>query len=135
MKLQDLDLSKSYTYADYLTWKIEETVELIRGKIFRMSPAPSWYHQEISSNLLFKLFYSLGGKACKVYHAPFDVRLPSPPGKTAPEKITTVVQPDISVICDLEKLDIKGCLGPPDWIIEIVSPNTANKDTQDKYEV
>ena len=46
-----------------------------------------------------------------------------------------MVQPDISVICDLEKLDIKGCLGPPDWIIEIVSPSTAKKDTKDKYEV
>ena len=59
MELKDLDLNKSYTYADYLTWKFEETVELIRGKIFRMSPAPNRYHQEISGNLFFKIQYFL----------------------------------------------------------------------------
>ena len=135
MRFQDLDLDKRYTYADYLAWKFEETVELIRGKIFRMSPAPNLYHQEISSNLLSRLFSFMEGKGCKVFHAPFDVRLPVPPGKTSPDKIDTVIQPDISVICDSGKLDLRGCLGAPDWIIEILSPGRAKKDTKDKYEV
>lgn len=65
MKLEELDLNKTYTYADYLTWTFEETVELIKGKIFKMCPAPNTYHQETSSNLLKKLFYFFGNKQCK----------------------------------------------------------------------
>jgi len=135
MKLKDLDLSKAYTYADYLTWTFQETVELIKGKIFKMSPAPNTYHQEISSNLLLKIGYFLGNKSCKIFHAPFDVRLPLPPNHVKDDEIRTVVQPDISIICDLDKLDEKGCLGPPDWIIEIASPGTSKKDSKDKFEV
>lgn len=82
MKLKDLDLNKSYTYADYLTWFFEERIELIKGKIFKMSPAPNTYHQEISGNLFFKVKYFLGGKKCKVFSAPFDLRLPLPLDKT-----------------------------------------------------
>lgn len=134
-KFEDLDLSKKYTYADYLTWRFSEMVELIRGKIFKMSPSPNLYHQEVSSNILKKIFFYLEGKPCKVFHAPFDVRLPLPPNKIKDEQIETVVQPDISVICDLDKLDIRGCLGAPDWIIEILSPGTASKDLREKFEL
>ncbi len=156
-KFEDLDLSKKYTYADYLTWRFSEMVELIQGKIFKMSPAPNLYHQEISSNILKKIFFylegkpckvfhdtsysqvrqyaGLEGKPCKVFHAPFDVRLPLPPHQVKNEQIDTVVQPDISVICDLNKLDIRGCLGAPDWIIEILSPSTASKDLREKFEL
>lgn len=134
-KFEDLDLSKKYTYADYLTWRFSEMVELIRGKIFKMSPAPNLYHQEISSNILKKIFFYIEGKPCKVFHAPFDVRLPLPPHQVKNEQIDTVVQPDISVICDLNKLDIRGCLGAPDWIIEILSPSTASKDLREKFEL
>lgn len=135
MKFQDLDLSKYYTYADYLQWRFEETVELIKGKIFKMSPAPSMYHQKISTKLLSRIEYALGHRNCNVFHAPFDVRLPLPKGKKTDDKIITVVQPDICIICDESKLDQRGCLGPPDWIIEIISPGTAQKDIKDKFEI
>lgn len=135
MKLEDLDLNKSYTYADYLTWQFDHMVELIRGKIFKMSPAPSRYHQKVSANILRRLLYFFGNHSCDVYHAPFDVRLPLSPDKIRDDQIDTVVQPDISVICDLEKLDEKGCLGAPDWIIEILSPSTSQKDRKDKFDL
>ena len=135
MKFVDLDLNKSYTYADYLTWKFTETLELIRGKIFKMSPAPSAYHQMISTKLLSRIAYFLGNGSCQVFHAPFDVRLPLPPERSKDEEVTTVIQPDLSVICDPEKIDIRGCLGPPDWIIEILSPGTAQKDMNPNFAV
>lgn len=135
MKLADLDLHDSYTYADYLTWRFTETLELIKGKVFKMSPAPSSYHQVISTKLLSRIEYFLGNTSCQVFHAPFDVRLPLPPHRVKDEEITTVVQPDLSVICHPEKIDARGCLGPPDWIIEIISPSTAQKDMKEKFEV
>lgn len=135
MKLQDLDLDGTYSYADYLTWRFQETVELIRGKIFKMSPAPGLYHQKISTKLLTRIDYFLGNKSCEVFHAPFDVRLPLPPSRIKDEEIDTVVQPDISVICDASKLDKRGCLGPPDWIIEILSPSTVQKDIREKFQL
>ena len=135
MKLTDLDLNGFYTYADYLSWKFTETLELIKGKVFKMSPAPSSYHQIVSTKLLFRIEYFLGNKPCQVFHAPFDVRLPVQPDQKKDEEITTVVQPDLSVICDPEKIDTRGCLGPPDWVIEILSPSTAQKDMKDKFDV
>lgn len=135
MKLKDLDFSKTYTCADYLRWTFEEAVELIRGKVFKMSPEPNTYHQDISTKLLLKIGCYLGDKSCKVFHAPFDVRLPLPPDQAKDEEIQTVVQPDISGICDRSKIDIRGCLGAPDWIIEIASPSTSRKDMKDKFEV
>ncbi len=135
MSVDDLDMNKHYTYADYLSWTFEETVELIRGKIFRMSPAPDRKHQKVSMNISGLIFNFLKGKKCQAYAAPFDVRLPLPPNKKKNDQIDTVVQPDISVICDLSKLDDKGCLGAPDWIIEILSPSTSSKDLNEKFEL
>ena len=74
-------------------------------------------------------------KTCKIYHAPFDVRLPLPLKKQKSNKIDTVVQPDICVICDLTKLDTQGCNGAPDWIIEILSPATSKKDLTEKFDI
>ncbi len=133
--IEEIDLSKRYTYADYLTWQFEEMVELIRGKVFRMSPAPNLAHQRISTNFLHRIAGFLEGKTCEVFHAPFDVRLPIPPANLKHNKVDTVVQPDICVVCDPEKLDSKGCNGAPDWIIEILSPGTAAKDLKDKFDV
>jgi len=76
MELSDLDFSKTYTYADYFKWQFDERLELIKGKIFTMSPAPNRLHQEISLVISVKLANYLKGKPCKVYAAPFDVRLP-----------------------------------------------------------
>ena len=126
--LDQLDLKKSYSYADYLTWQFDEMVELIKGKIFKMSPGPNRYHQEVSGNLYIQIRQLLQNSQCKAYHAPFDVRLPLPEHRQTPEQIDTVVQPDICIVCDLDKLDNQGCNGAPDWIIEILSPATSNRD-------
>src|ERR1700733_7236955 len=99
MQLSDLDFSKTYTYADYFNWRFDERLELIKGKIFTMSPAPSRSHQEISVIIATKLVVYLKGKPCKIYPAPFDVRLPR--NSNEDSAIYTVVQPDICVICDL----------------------------------
>jgi Uma2 family endonuclease len=135
-KFEDLDLNGTYTFADYLTWKFEEKVEIIKGKLFKMA-MPTEKHQRISGNLHGLLWSYLRGKKCKVYHPPFDVRLEKPPHqrKITDKSIYTVVQPDITVVCDMEKVDTKGCMGAPDMIIEILSPSTGAKDLKDKKEV
>lgn len=123
-----------YTYADYLTWQIDEMVELIKGRVFRSAAAaPRRIHQEISGKVFNKLFNFLEKHPCKVYEAPFDVRLPVRSKKN--EDIDTVVQPDICVICDKSKLDEMGCVGAPDLIIEILSPGSNKKELKNKYEV
>ena len=128
---QQLDLGKSYTYADYLQWKFEERLELIKGKIFRMSPAPSMRHQRTSGHVFREISWHLKNKACQVFAAPFDVRL-SQKG-TKDTQIQTVVQPDICVICDKSKLDDRGCLGSPDIVIEILSPGNTKKEMRHKF--
>ena len=100
-----------------------------------MSPAPNRRHQEISSALHLSIGNYLQGKPCRVYHAPFDVRLPLPPQKQKSNKIDTVVQPDITVVCDLSKLDEQGCNGAPDWVLEILSPATSKKDLTEKFDL
>jgi len=99
-----------------------------------MSPAPRLRHAEVSSNIIWHL-QSVSRKnkgKCKVFDAPFDVRFPKH-GETADNKIDTVVQPDICVICDLSKLDERGCCGAPDLIVEILSPSTLKKDVTEKF--
>lgn len=122
-----------YTYADYLTWQLDEMVELIKGKVFKQAAAPRVNHQRVSMKISGELFTFLKGKKCEVFSAPFDVRIPSKSKKN--EDITTVVQPDICVICDPEKLDDLGCIGAPDLIIEILSPGNNKKEIQNKFEV
>ena len=132
MTAADLDVNKIYTYADYLKWKIEERLELIKGKIFEMS-APNRVHQEISSFIHVSLGNYLRGKTCKVYSAPFDVRLPR---KSKDDiEIITVVQPDLCVICDPSKLDYKGCIGAPDIVVEILSPSNNVVELKNKFEI
>lgn len=130
MGLQAEKQAQIYTYKDYAGWPDEERWELIDGVAFNMSPAPSRFHQEISGTLFNSIYNYLKDKSCKVYHAPFDVRLPK--GQESEEEILTVVQPDIVVICDQSKLDDKGCKGSPDLVIEIVSPHTVSKDMKEK---
>lgn len=133
MKLSDLDFSKTYTYADYLTWTFEERLEIIKGKLFRMSPAPNRLHQEVSGNIYAMLWTFLKNKPCSVYSAPFDVRLFRKSKND--EEVLTVLQPDICVVCDPEKLDEKGCIGAPDIVVEILSPGNNKKELKHKYEV
>jgi Uma2 family endonuclease len=120
-----------YTYKDYLKWSDEERWEIIDGVPYSMSPAPARKHQEISGELFAVIHNYLKGKTCRVYSAPFDVRLLI--NEETDENTTNVVQPDISVICDPSKLDDKGCKGSPDLIIEIASPSTLKKDLKDKF--
>lgn len=95
-QLSQLDLTASYSYADYLTWQLNETVELIEGKIQLMSPAPNVKHQRLSIYLSSRLFYYFENKACQVFSAPFDVRLYNRTKSLLVNKeITTVVRPDI----------------------------------------
>ncbi|MHB9139847.1 MAG: Uma2 family endonuclease [Victivallaceae bacterium] len=115
-----------FSYADYLTWNDDQRWELINGEPLLMSPAPNRFHQTVSRKIEFQIESYLRGKSCEVFYAPFDVRLAEPDTQT--EDIIDVVQPDLLVICDPSKLDKRGCLGAPDWIIEIVSPSTASKD-------
>lgn len=131
--LDQLDLNGLYSYADYLSWQLEERVELIKGRIFKMSPAPSRQHQRIATQLTGQILPYLQGKPCQMYFAPFDVRLLDSQKSTKDEDIYTVVQPDICTICDLSKLDDRGCLGAPDWIIEILSPGNNKKELDNKF--
>jgi len=151
-QLSQLDLNQTYSYADYLTWQFDETVELIKGKIMLMSPAPNVRHQNLSTNLIRPLSVYFHHKKCRVYTAPFDVRLydrkksilanhdcmdaggRATQGAVA-EDIHTVVQPDLCVICDLDKLDEQGCNGAPDWIIEILSKGNSKREMKIKYEL
>jgi len=131
LHFSDLDLNGRYTYADYLSWKFEEMVELIKGRIFKMSPAPNSFHQSISMNLSGIIKSKLKGSQCKPFAAPTDVRLITKSSND--EDIITVVQPDIFVVCDPSKIDERGCLGSPDFIIEILSPSTSARDLNEKY--
>ncbi|MGY6522976.1 MAG: Uma2 family endonuclease [Mongoliitalea sp.] len=128
------DLSyERHTYADYLTWELDEMVELIRGKIFKKVAAPRRIHQHATTILVSTFYQQLNKGKCQVYPAPFDVRLPKK--SIRDDKIYTVVQPDICVICDPIKLDEKGCVGAPDLVIEILSPGNKQHELKRKYEV
>lgn len=126
--LSQLDMNATYTYADYLMWRLKERVELFKGKILKMSPAPSPTHQRIARKLSLNLGNFFNGKSCEMFFAPFDVRLPNKTGE-----IITVVQPDLCVICDRNKIDDKGCLGAPDLVIEILSPGNSKKEMNLKF--
>lgn len=132
--ISQLDPNKRYSYADYLTWQFKERVELFKGWLAKLA-APSSAHQRISGELFFQLrsFFHTG--ACQVFSAPFDVRLPDSRKGTDDRVVYTVVQPDLCVICDPEKIDAKGCIGAPDWIIEILSPGNNKAEIQSKFQL
>ncbi len=133
--IDDLDLNGSYTYADYLLWQFSERLEIIKGKIFKMSPAPNTFHQEILSNLHFEFRSVFKKNKCKVYFAPFDVRLINHKKSTADKEIITVVQPDLCVVCNPNIVDKNNCLGAPNLIVEILSRSTSKKDLTIKFDL
>ena len=134
--INQLDVNGTYTYADYLLWRFKEQVELLRGKLFKMSPAPREIHQRVSMYLSGELYNFFKDKTCRFYSAPFDVRIPAKGTKgTTDNQIYTIVQPDLCVVCDLEKIDGRGCVGAPDLVVEILSPSNSRKDLKDKYEI
>ena len=133
--LSELDLTKQYSYAEYLSWQFSERIELLKGYIQKMA-APNPFHQEVSGELFgyLKNYLDSRGKLCKLFAAPFDVRLYNYAKSAVADKdIYTVVQPDLCVICDKSKIDKRGCLGSPDFIIEILSESNLKTDLQDKY--
>ena len=115
-----------YTFADCLTWDEAERIEIINGEAFMMA-APSRIHQKISGEIFRQLANYLEGKKCEVYSAPFGVRLFEQDTDT-PEDVDTMVEPDITVVCDGDKMDKYGCKGAPDMIIEILSPSSLRHD-------
>ena len=138
-KVEEPESPIGFTYADYLTWNFKERVELIRGRIFKMSPAPTVTHQRISVNIVSKLLQYLKGKKCSLFYAPVDVRLKGKPfrkKKLRDDEITTVVQPDIIVVCDKEKLkDNRSIDGAPEFIVEILSPGNTRTEIKYKFDL
>ncbi len=135
LSLKDLDNpDKHFSYADYL--KLPETnriMELIDG-VMSLFSAPTSLHAKITTDLVteFNWFIKQQKDKCRVFHNPFDVRLPLD-GATEDDKIFTVVQPDICIICNASKIDKKGCLGAPDLIVEVLSLSNRKRDLVTKF--
>ncbi|GAK54389.1 hypothetical protein U14_05674 [Candidatus Moduliflexus flocculans] len=126
MNSPQLTSNQHYTAADYLRWDDGQRYEILHGGVRAMSPAPSWTHQVISGNLEFEIkSYLRSQKRCQVVYAPVDVFLSD----------DTVVQPDIIVVCDPQKIEKRGCVGAPDLVVEILSPGTAKLDWNDKFKL
>ena len=115
-----------YTFADVMAWEENERAEIINGEAIMMAP-PSRIHQKVSVAITSQLYNFLEGKKCEVYPAPFGVRL-FEKDRDSPDDVDTMVEPDISVVCDKNKLDKYGCRGAPDLVIEILSPSTLRHD-------
>lgn len=128
-----------FTYADYLTWNFKERIELIRGRIFKMSPAPTVLHQKISVKIENQFSYFLKDKPCQMLHAPVDVKLKGRSfrkKKLRDDEIITVVQPDIIVVCDEEKLnDPRSIDGAPELVVEILSPGNTKTEIKYKFDL
>lgn len=121
-----------YSFADALSWDDDERAEIIYGEVVMMAPPPSSVHQGISFELCRQLGNYLKGKRCKAYSAPFAVRLFETDGDR-PEDVDTMVEPDISIVCDPGKIDKRGCKGAPDMVVEILSPSTQRHDRFTKF--
>ncbi|MBN2663703.1 MAG: Uma2 family endonuclease [Bacteroidales bacterium] len=134
--ISELNPNGVYSYADYLTWRFEQVVEIIKGKIWKMSPAPKTGHQRISFKLSGIFYNNTNLKSCDAFAAPFDVRLYNKKKSSKANKdIFSVVQPDLCIICDKEKIDELGCLGAPDLIVEILSRGNSKKEMRVKYDL
>lgn len=122
-----------YTFADYLTWDESERWELIDGKPYMMA-TPTTFHQTILGELFGQIREFLKDKPCRPYLdlAPFSVRLFETDDDTS-DDVDTIVEPDLSVICEKNKVDQNGCKGAPDLIIEVLSPSNSRRDRFVKY--
>ncbi len=132
MGLPIANMPERYNYGDYSKWPEGERWELIEGRAYDMSPAPGTMHQSISFEMSAQIHDFLKNKKCRAFSAPFDVRLPDE-NNEKDKDIETVVQPDIVIVCEKKKLDEKGCRGAPDFVVEILSPYTAEKDMKEKF--
>ncbi|EFI33789.1 protein of unknown function DUF820 [Desulfonatronospira thiodismutans ASO3-1] len=122
-----------FTYRDYLHWPPDKRLEIIYGTVYDMTPAPLIIHQQILLGLARQIDEVLEDSSCRVLPAPVDVLLPR--GLEADEETDTVVQPDLVIVCDPDKIREKNIRGAPEWIIEIVSPSTAGHDQIRKREL
>ncbi len=129
-----LDLNQRYTYADYYSWLDDIRRELIEGLINILPTSPGTLHQSILGSLATEICMYLKKKKTQVFMAPFDVRL-SQNNEKDDDKINTVIQPDICVIVDTSKIDERGCLAAPDFIVEIVSPSNTKHDVETKFQL
>jgi Uma2 family endonuclease len=119
--------AQHFTYADYFRWSAGSGEELIDGVAYvREPPAPTPSHQGIVVGLCRQIDTLLKDRPWRVYVAPFDVRLPK--SAEQDDEIDTVVQPDVLIVCDLQKIDGRGMRGAPDWVAEVLSPHTARHD-------
>ena len=122
---------EKYSYSDYLSWPEGERWELIYGIAYAMSPAPSRYHQKLCGNLHYLIQDYLNDKNCEVYVSPIDVKFSSEEEDNEP----VILQPDIVVVCDEDKLKDEGIAGAPDFIAEVISPSSGLHDRKTKYEL
>jgi Uma2 family endonuclease len=126
--------TQHHTYSDYAVWSAEYGNELIDGVAYvREPPSPSWRHQELAGALFGHIWPALQDKPCRVFAAPLDVRLPK--SNETDDEVDTVVQPDVFIVCDSQKLDKHGVRGAPDWVAEILSPSTRSHDQKRKIPV
>lgn len=128
-----MEASRHYTYADYLTWPDDVRYELIDGQPVLMAPAPSVTHQMVAGAVYRQLAVQLTGQPCLALTAPVDVRLPK--SNESDDLISTVVQPDVLVLCDLSKLSERGIRGAPDWVLEVLSPGIVAHDIVTKRQL
>lgn len=129
MRIEDLDLKKQYSLADYWNFKFDRMVELVKGFVINMAPAPAPYHQSVSRYLTKQIEASFPTGPSQLYYAPLDVFLAG----TDSSKPATVIQPDLLIVCDPKKITSRGCEGAPDWIAEILSPGSARRDYDIKF--
>ncbi|WP_411830221.1 Uma2 family endonuclease [Paenibacillus alba] len=122
------DEKKIHTFQDWQTW--DGAWELINGKPYNMSPAPTSLHQFIVGELHFALRAYFQNQSCYVFVAPFDIFFSESENYESPDHVT---QPDLSVVCSKDQITKNGCLGAPTLIIEVLSPSTALKDFNEKF--
>lgn len=137
MALPELKKDEKYTVGHYLEWPDDERWELIDGTPHLMSPAPSPDHQEVVGELYRQVSNYLREMEeefpCRPFVAPIDVFLPEE--HESIEESNTVLQPDLVVVCDPEQVTPRGIVGPPRWVIEVLSPSTSKRDQSDKRAV
>jgi len=128
----ELREKRKFTYADYKDWELKpgERFELIYGEAYAMS-APNSFHQRILTMLTGEFYAFLKGKPCQVIVSPLDVRL----FYEEDESDDTVVQPDLVVICDPQKIGKEGCRGAPDLVVEILSPSNTAIEMSRKFKL
>lgn len=115
---------KKYSYADLVEMDTEERYEIIDGELYLMS-SPTTIHQMIAGEIYVQLATYLKGKKCRVFIAPLDVKLS---GQEEDKKEFFVVQPDVVIVCEKEKITSRTILGAPDFAVEILSPSTKSRD-------